>query len=109
MKEKVITAKIQRFNPRSDDSPRFQEYKVEADESMSVLGLIKHIHDNIDRTLAYRNVSCYLGVCTACLMNINGKKARACSTIVSPGDELTIRPIKEGHDIIRDLVVDLSK
>jgi len=109
MKDKVITAKVQRFNPKIDDVPWFQEYKVETDESMSVLGLIKHIHDNIDRTLAYRNVSCYLGVCTACLMNINGKKSRACSMIVSPGDALTIKPIKEGRNIIRDLVVDLSE
>jgi len=107
MKENVITVTIQRFNPKVDKSPSYQEYDIESKESMSVLLLIKHIHDNIDRTLAYRNVACYLGVCTGCIMNINGKNLRACSTIVEPGDKLTIEPAKR-YIVVRDLVVDFG-
>lgn len=107
MKNNVIAAKIQRFNPKVDDVPWYQEYKVETEESISVLDLVKYIHNNMDRTLAYRNVGCYMGVCIACLMNINGKNLRACSTTVSPGDELTIEPAKK-YIVIRDLVVDFG-
>jgi succinate dehydrogenase/fumarate reductase-like Fe-S protein len=105
MRKNVITAKIQRFDPEIDKSPRYQEYQVETVENMSVLGLVKYIHDNMDRTLAYRNVGCYLGVCIGCLMNINGKNLRACSTTVRPGDEVSIEPAKKGYTVVRDLVV----
>ena len=108
MKDNVITIKIERFNPKVDKSARYQEYRVETEESMTVLDLVKYIHDNVDRTLAYRNVRCYLGVCTACLMAINGKNLRACSTSVSPGDELTIGPARKNYPVIRDLVVDFG-
>lgn len=105
MKKNVIIAKIQRFDPKVDKSPRYEEFQVETEENMSVLGLVKHIHDNMDRTLAYRNVGCYLGVCIGCLMNINGKNLRACSITVRPGDEVMIEPAKKGYIVIRDLVV----
>jgi succinate dehydrogenase / fumarate reductase iron-sulfur subunit len=110
MKKHVITAKIQRFNRKVDKAPWYQEYKIEVEDrkSISVLDLVKHIHDKIDRTLAYRNVRCHIGVCTACLMNINGKNLRACSSTVSPGDELTIGPAKKSGPVVRDLVIDFG-
>jgi len=108
MNKRAITVKIERFNPKVDASPRYQEYEVEAEEDMSVLRLVKYIHENLDRTLAYRNAGCYVGVCTACLMNINGKNLRACSTIVSAGDKVTIEPLKRNYPVIRDLVVDFG-
>jgi len=108
MKKNVITARIERFDPKKDKSPRYQEYLVETEENMSALGLVKYIHDHMDRTLAYRNVGCYLGVCIGCLMNINGKNLRACSTTVKPGDEVSIQPAKKGYMVIRDLAVDFE-
>ena len=107
MKKNVITAKVQRFNPALDQSPSYQVYEIESAESMLVLSLIKKIHDDIDKSLAYRNVSCYRGVCTACLMNIDGKNRRACSTFAKPGDTVTVGPAKK-YPIIRDLVVDFG-
>jgi succinate dehydrogenase/fumarate reductase-like Fe-S protein len=41
-------------------------------------------------------------------MQINGKTARACETLVSPGDEVTLRPLPN-RPIIRDLVVDFGR
>lgn len=107
MKKNVITAKVQRFNPTLDHSPSYRLYEIESEESMLVLSLINKIHDNIDRSLAYRNVGCNLGVCAACLMNINGKNLRACSTIVQPGDNVTIEPAQK-YPVVRDLVVDFG-
>jgi len=107
MRRNVITAKVQRFNPALDQSPSYQVYEIESEESMLVLNLIKKIHDDIDRSLAYRNVSCNLGICIACLMNVNGKNLRACTIVVKPGDNVTLRPAK-GYQIIRDLVVDFG-
>lgn len=107
MKKNVIIATVQRFNPTLDQSPSYQVYEVESEKSMLVLSLIKKIHDNIDRSLAYRNVGCNLGVCVACLMNINGKNLRACTTLVRPGDNVSIGPV-EKYPIVRDLVVDFG-
>jgi len=107
MEDNVITVKIERFNPKVDDSSKYQTYKVKTDKVMTAMVLVKYIHDNLDRTLAYRYVKCFLGVCTACLMNINGKNLRGCSYTVSPGDELTIGPARK-YGVIRDLVIDFG-
>jgi succinate dehydrogenase/fumarate reductase-like Fe-S protein len=108
VEDKFITVRIHRFNAKADPSTWYQDYQVQTSVNMSVQGLIKHIHDNMDRTLAYRNVGCFLGVCLGCLMEINGKELRACSIIVRPGDNVSVGPAKKSSKVIRDLVVDFG-
>jgi len=105
MGEKVITARVFRFNPQKEKNPNYEVYKIQTDKHISVLNLIAYIHQNIDRTLAYRNYICNVGVCLSCLLQIDGKNARACTKTVNPGDTITIEPPK-GFQVIRDLVVD---
>jgi len=100
-----ITARIFRFDPDKDREPRYQEYRVEAEGEVSVLVLLSRIYNEIDPNLGFRNYCCGLQMCRSCLMKINHKKQFACSTLVKPGDVVTVEPIRypEGH--IRDLVV----
>jgi len=107
MENKPVTIKIKRFNRNTDTAPSYQEYKVKIEDDETVLNLVKHIHDSVDRTLAYRNVGCYIGFCTACLMSVNGKNVRACTRIVKPGEEVVLEPAKK-YPVVRDLVVDFG-
>lgn len=105
MEESVITARVFRFNPQKDENPKYVVYEVQSDKSISVLNLLNYIHHNLDRSLAYRNYICHLGVCMSCLLHIDGKNVRGCSKIVRPGDTVHIEP-PAGYEVVRDLVVD---
>lgn len=99
-----VRLKVARFNPDTDSGPEFQSYIVPCNGgSISLLTALRYIYDNLDGTLAFRNYDCYLGVCACCLMTLDGKNVRACSTLLSPGQEATVEPLK-GHPVIRDLV-----
>jgi succinate dehydrogenase / fumarate reductase iron-sulfur subunit len=107
IKEKFVIAKIQRFDPSTDEAPRLQEYRIPIEEQIDVQDLLREIYEKEDPTLAFRNYDCYRGVCSGCLISVNGKNCRACSTWINPGDELTIDPAK-GFPVIKDLVVDFT-
>lgn len=102
--KRAITAKIYRCNPLVSDQTRYDTYQVECMHSMTVLEILRYIFRNLDPTLAFRDYECYQGVCMSCQMIVKGKKVRACSTMVEPGEKLTIKPLP-GHPLIKDLVV----
>jgi succinate dehydrogenase / fumarate reductase iron-sulfur subunit len=102
-----IKAKIFRYNPDKDKQPYFQDYNVKTDRSFTVHELLTVIHHDHDGTLAYRQFKCYKGMCTTCLVKLNGKVVKGCSTQVEPGSEITLEPAA-GGDLIRDLVVDFK-
>jgi succinate dehydrogenase/fumarate reductase-like Fe-S protein len=102
-----------------DKEPRFKSYKIPYQPGMSAHNLLQYIYNHIDNTLGFRNYNCFLGVCTTCLVRINGKNARclvringknarACTTPIKPGDEITFEPAR-GFKIIRDLAVDFAQ
>jgi succinate dehydrogenase/fumarate reductase-like Fe-S protein len=99
-----ITAVVFRYDPERDEKPYYDEYRVNAQEEMSVLILLNRIHNEIDPTLSFRSFCCGLQMCQSCLMNINDKKRLACLTLVKPGEKVTIDPASypEGH--VKDLV-----
>jgi len=101
-----ITAKVFRYDPDTDRAPYFKEYKVGADEEMSVLVLLDRIQKEIDQTLSFRSYCCGLQMCRSCLMKINDKKRFACVTLVSPGEETVIEPASYPDRHIKDLVVE---
>ncbi len=100
-----ITARIFRFNPETDKKPRYQEYRVDAAEEVSVLVLLDRIQREMDPSLSFRSYCCGLQMCRSCLMRVNNKRSFACLTLVKPGETLVIDPLTypEGH--IKDLVV----
>jgi succinate dehydrogenase/fumarate reductase-like Fe-S protein len=99
-----ITAIVFRYDPERDEKPYYDEYRVEAEEEISVLILLNRIHNEIDPTLSFRSFCCGLQMCRSCLLKINHKKRFACLTPVKPGEKVTIEPAlyPDGH--VKDLV-----
>ena len=107
MDMKNFALKIFRFNPPSDSKPSYKEYEIRFGGSMSVLMALEYIYEHMDETLAFRRYCCGTSRCNSCLMRANGKKIRACSTLVEEGKTVVVEPI-EGYRVIKDLVVDFS-
>lgn len=104
-----ITLKIQRYNPETDESPSFQEYKVDVEPTERILDALMQVKDYQDGTLTFRK-SCAHGVCGSDAMRINGKEMLACKTLVkavaeSDGDTVTIEPLRN-FPVQRDLCVE---
>jgi len=96
----VVTVQVRRG---SDDENRLVAYEVPVEPGQSVLGVLQYICDYLDSTLAF-SCSCRIGLCSACLVRVNGKMVRACTTLAE-GDML-IEPYRDDARI-KDLVVQL--
>jgi succinate dehydrogenase/fumarate reductase iron-sulfur protein len=103
----VIKAKILRFDPDKDKKPCFQDYEIPVERQVTVHELLNIIHKDYDGTLAFRTFKCYKGMCSTCIVRLNGKNVRSCATPVEQDSEIEIEPVKTG-DVIRDLVVDFK-
>lgn len=102
---KEISVKVYRFNPRVDKKAGYLTYKVPLEKGWSILNVLKHIYENLDSSLAFYT-SCRIGKCNGCLVFVNGKSTRACTTPIR--GNITIEPLK-GFELIKDLVVNLDK
>jgi len=108
MDMKQVDLKISRFDPSKDSKPYYKEYQIQVTSSMSVLMAMEYIYEHMDETLAFRRYCCGTSRCNSCLMQLNGKKIRACSTLCEEGKTLVVEPLK-GYRVIKDLVVDFSE
>lgn len=104
MEKKLITAKVFRFDPKTDKTARFQTYSVPYRE-LSVLQVLAYISENVDATLSFRS-GCTQGQCGACAISVNGRAAFACRQTASRN--LVIEPHPK-FEVIKDLVVDFNK
>lgn len=104
-----VIARIFRFDPSTNEKPRYQEYRLMVEDRISVLALLNRIQQEIDPTLTFRKFCCGLQMCGSCLMKINGKNRFACLTLVNPGETVVVEPVSfpEGH--IKDLVVFMTE
>ena len=107
-----VTLSVKRFDPDADSpETHFQEYKLEVEDTATVLdGLIK-LREEVDGTLALR-CSCRSAICGSCAMRINGQAGLACNTKMSDalprgGGPITIEPAGN-MEVIKDLVVDFQ-
>jgi succinate dehydrogenase/fumarate reductase iron-sulfur protein len=107
MEHATIKARILRFNPDMDEKPYFQSYEIPVDEQITVHELLNIIHRDHDGSVAFRDFKCFKGMCTTCIVKVNGKSVKSCSTPVEPNSEIQIEPVTSG-EIIRDLVVDFK-
>ena len=107
MTAKRITLKAYRFDPLKDPEPSYKEYEIPLSGSMSVLMALEYVYEHMDETLAFRRYCCGTSRCNSCLMRANGKKIRACSTLVEEGKTLVVEP-PDGYRVIKDLVVDFT-
>jgi succinate dehydrogenase / fumarate reductase iron-sulfur subunit len=111
------TLKVRRYQPESGQGPYWQEFKVELEESLSVLDGILQTKDREDGSLAVR-CSCRAAICGSCGVKINGESALACKTQL--GDAHAAANRRDGGDnpivvepmgnmpVIKDLVVDME-
>lgn len=99
---KTIRVKISRFNPEIEKESGFASYNVPITAGMSVLDVLDYIYSNLDSSLSYYS-SCHRGYDACCLVVVNGKTTRACTTPAT--DDLTIEPMRN-RKVLKDLVVE---
>ncbi|MBB5173743.1 2Fe-2S iron-sulfur cluster-binding protein [Texcoconibacillus texcoconensis] len=78
-------------------------FEVEYQPGMTVLDVLERIYQKHDPSIAYR-FSCRTGLCTTCMMMINGKPGLSCLKMASPDDGiLHLAPLPKG-ETVKDLV-----
>jgi succinate dehydrogenase / fumarate reductase iron-sulfur subunit len=104
---KEVIYSIRRFDPNQDDSPHWEEHRIEYTPGLTVLDGLWVIKEKKAPGLAWR-ASCRMGVCGSCGMMINGKPRLACNTQITElgTNEVTVAPLPN-FPITRDLVPDL--
>lgn len=102
MAEETII-KVFRYDPQRDEKPRYQLYRIPLEKNMSVLRCLEYIRKEVDGGLAFRGI-CKIGICSLCLMRINGKIRLACRSLVNNKRHIKIEPVDK-HRVVRDLVV----
>jgi len=104
-----ITMRVHRFDPESDRTSRYQEYRFEPPEGFTVLDCLNQIKWHMDDSLAYR-MSCRSSICGSCSMRVNGKAKLVCRTqvrdVVRPDGTVRIDPMGN-MPVIKDLIVDM--
>jgi succinate dehydrogenase/fumarate reductase-like Fe-S protein len=101
-RQRVITAKVYRFNPESEERARFETYDVPYEEGWSVMNVLQYIYENMDPTLSHY-YSCRIGRCGGCHLFVNGRAVQSCCTHAS--EEMVIEPPHRiGLRVIKDLI-----
>jgi succinate dehydrogenase/fumarate reductase-like Fe-S protein len=96
---------IFRYNP-TDGVPSYRDYDVPCAPSLTVIRALFHLAAHADDPPAFRRYMCNRGQCAGCVMTINGRTRRACTTQVRDG--MIIEPLRD-YPVIRDLVVDFGR
>ena len=106
---KILTLRILKFNPKTDDKKKFIEYQIPYEKWTTVLDTILDVKKHLDHSIAVR-YSCRQASCGSCGMIINGRPRLACFTKISELDSsvITVEPMNN-FPIIRDLVVGFDR
>lgn len=83
----------------------FQTYEVPFYHGMTLLTALRYIGDNLDGTVGFRNYHCGRGVCTTCIVKVDGRTQRSCCFPLEEEKKYEVEPAND--KIIRDLVVAL--
>ena len=105
MTARTVEFRIFLFKPCRIDPPRFESFRVEAEEAMTVLDALERIRLTLDRTLMYRH-SCHHSSCGTCACLVNGVERLACNTLVLDlgADTVSLEPLR-GFERAGDLTV----
>ena len=102
--KKTIKLKIFCYDP-DQGRPHYQVYELAEEESRSVIDALFHLQANDPDPPAFRPYKCNRGQCASCVMTIDGRTKRACTTIARDG--MVIEPLYD-YPVIKDLVVDFG-
>ena len=108
----TLTVRVKRFNPETDERPRWDEFEGPAEAMDRALDLLHYVKWHLDGTLTFRK-SCAHGICGSDAMKINGENQLACSVLVhdlglKDGDTVTFEPLPAAP-VVKDLVIDQSR
>ncbi len=87
----------------------YQDFKVPAADSQTILDVVAWVQQNADPTLSYR-YACRVGMCGSCAMTVNGAPRWTCRTRVDKvlqDDTITIAPLRN-LPVIKDLATDME-
>ena len=106
---KHVTLRILKYNPKSDNSGNFVDFKIPYQKWTTVLDAILYVKQNLDHSIGVR-YSCRQASCGSCGMKINGRPALACFTKISElnSDVIKVEPMSN-FPIIRDLAVGFER
>ncbi len=104
MTTKMIKVKVFRGD---ENAGELQEFSVPTSEPLSVMALLALVHES-DPSFACRTSTCFKGKCGSCLVRVNGRDVFGCTTLIAPGETVTIEPHSRFR-LIRDTVVDFSQ
>src|SRR5688572_15388224 len=109
------TLKVRRYQPESGEGPFWDEFKVDLDETLSVLDGLLQVRDREDGSLSVR-CSCRAAICGSCGMKINGESGLACKTQIGEAFEQANRrngnganraaPGREAEEAARPILVE---
>jgi succinate dehydrogenase / fumarate reductase iron-sulfur subunit len=103
----MLTLRILRYNPETDEVPYYREYGVEVEPTDRVLDALNAVKWYQDGAVTYRR-SCAHGICGSDAMRINGVNRLACKVLVRDvGNHVTVEPLM-GFRVVKDLVVDME-
>jgi len=94
-----------RYDP-ADGQPHYSHHTVPLTPHLTVIRALFYLAAHDPDPPAFRRYMCNRGQCAGCIMTINGKTRRACTTVVTDG--MTIEPLYD-YPVIRDLVVDYGQ
>jgi fumarate reductase (CoM/CoB) subunit B len=100
-----VSVTVFRYDPTTDDAPRYQTYEVPYEKGMRVLGVLLYIQENLDTSLAFR-YSCRRRRCGSCGVVVNGKPGLAC--MEEAKQNMVLDPLPN-LPVIRDLVVQIGE
>jgi len=107
-----VVFRIHRYDPRSGDGPRFQDFVIDVEPTDRLLDGLMLIKRTLDGTLSFRK-SCAHGICGSDAMVINGTERLACKTLVrdvatEENAVVTFEPLRT-LPVQRDLMVDYDR
>ena len=91
------------------DRQAFEDFRVPAQDSQTILDVVAWIQQNEDPTLSYR-FACRVGMCGSCAMMVNGQPRWTCRTHVKKvlkSNRIEIAPLRN-LPVIKDLATDMD-
>jgi succinate dehydrogenase / fumarate reductase iron-sulfur subunit len=106
--KRMVTLRIRRFNPETDQKPYWQNFTLELTPEKTILSAIEEIKAEQDGSLTFQR-SCRHAICGSCAMMINRRNMLVCkvplSSVLDKNDVVMIEPMPY-LPVIKDLVVD---
>lgn len=101
---------FQVYRQKGEETPHYDEFKLEVDPEEYVLDGVERIWAFHDRTVCYRH-ACHHSTCGACGMRVNGVEKLTCITpikdVTQEGGRIKVEPLRN-FPVVSDLAVDMG-